>query len=128
MPHLTVHVLERDLAGREAGLIDGLTDAVVEVYGDWARDIVDIRLIGLPDGRWAIGGVPVTKSAPSVTFGIKEAAFERADGPEIVSRLISGVTDAIVSVFGEEVRSGVAVEFVGTQAGRTGIGGVLAAH
>jgi phenylpyruvate tautomerase PptA (4-oxalocrotonate tautomerase family) len=128
MPHLTVHVLERDLAGREAGLIDGLTDAVVAVYGEWAREIVDIRLIGIPAGRWAVGGVPVAKSAPSVTFGIKEAAFERADGPEILSRLISGVTDAIVSVFGEGVRSGVTVEFVGTPAGRTGIGGVLAAH
>ncbi|MEU4838997.1 tautomerase family protein [Nocardia testacea] len=128
MPHLTVHVLERDLAGREAGLIEELTDAVVEVYGEWAREIVDIRLIGLPDGRWAIGGVPVTKSSPSVTFGIKEAAFERADGPELVSRLISGVTDAIVSVFGDEVRSRVTVEFVGTPAGRTGVGGVLAAH
>ncbi|MEV3961029.1 hypothetical protein AB0M34_09055 [Nocardia sp. NPDC050193] len=89
---------------------------------------MDIRLIGIPDGRWAIGGVPVAKSAPGVTFGIREAALERADGPEIVSRLITGVTDAIVSVFGEEVRSGVTVEFVGTPAGRTGIGGVLAGH
>jgi phenylpyruvate tautomerase PptA (4-oxalocrotonate tautomerase family) len=63
-----------------------------------------------------------------VTFGIKEAAFERAEESDILSRLISGVTDAIVSVFGEGVRSGVTVEFVGTPAGRTGIGGVLAAH
>ncbi|NUS91635.1 MAG: hypothetical protein HOQ36_04370 [Nocardia sp.] len=125
MPHLTVHVLERDLAGREAGLIAGLTDTVVEVYGEWARSIVDVRLIGLPAGRWAIGGVPVAAAAPKVTFGIKEAVFERADGREVLARLVSGVTEVMVSEYGEEVRSGVTVEFVGALDGRTGVGGVL---
>ncbi|WP_328391893.1 hypothetical protein [Nocardia sp. NBC_00416] len=126
MPHLTLHVLERQLAGRETELIELLTHAVVDVYGDWARGIVDVRLIGLADGRWGIGGVPARTPAPSVTFGIKEAALRRADAQEIVARLISGITDAIVSVFGERVRSGVTVEFVGTPEGRTGVGGVLA--
>ncbi|MFD2399762.1 hypothetical protein ACFSVJ_27505 [Prauserella oleivorans] len=32
MPHLTVHALEHQLAGREDKLIAALTDAVVEVY------------------------------------------------------------------------------------------------
>ncbi|GAA2357111.1 MULTISPECIES: tautomerase family protein [Streptomyces] len=127
MPHLTVHVLESDLAGRETDLIEALTDAVVAVYGEWARDIVDVRLIGLPAGRWGIGGKPAEAPAPSVTFGIKEAAFSRPDAEEIVARLISEVTDAVVAVFGERVRSGVSVELVGTPAGRSGIGGVLVA-
>ena len=125
MPHLTVHVLESDLAGREADLIEALTDAVVAVYGEWARDIVDVRLIGLPAGRWGIGGKPAEAPAPSVTFGIKEAAFSRPGAEEIVARLISEVTGAVVAVFGERVRSGVSVELVGTPAGRSGIGGVL---
>jgi phenylpyruvate tautomerase PptA (4-oxalocrotonate tautomerase family) len=125
VPHLTVHVLEDDLVGRETELIEALTDAVVAVYGDWAREIAVVRLIGLPAQRWGIGGKPASNPAPSVTFGIKEGAFGRPDATEIVSGLVSGVTDAIVRVFGEGVRSGVNVELVGTPAGRTGIGGVV---
>jgi phenylpyruvate tautomerase PptA (4-oxalocrotonate tautomerase family) len=125
MPHLDVHVLESDLAGRETALIEKLTDAVVAVYGEWARGIAVVRLFGLPPHRWGIGGVPAQAPSPSVTFGIKEAAFGRPDAPEIVARLVSGVTDAVVDVFGERVRAGVTVDLVATQAGRTGIGGVV---
>lgn len=125
MPHLTVHALESDLAGRETELIETLTDAVVAVYGEWAREIAVVRLIGLPPSRWGIGGRPAPDAAPSVTFGIKEAAFERPDAKEIVSRLVSGVTDAVVAVLGERVRAGVTVELVGSPAGRGGIGGVV---
>ena len=125
MPHLSVHVLESDLAGRETVLIEKLTDAVVAVCGEWARSIAVVRLIGLPSHRWGIGGVPAQAPAPSITFGIKDAAFSRPDADEIVARLISGVTDAVVEVFGERVRPGVTVELVGTPAGRTGIGGVV---
>ena len=125
MPHLSVCVLESDLAGREAELIGRLTDAVVDVYGEWARAIAVVRLIGLPANRWGIGGEPARQPSPSVTFGIKEAAFSRPDAEEIVARLVSGVTDAIVDVFGERVRAGVTVELVGAPSGRTGIGGVV---
>jgi phenylpyruvate tautomerase PptA (4-oxalocrotonate tautomerase family) len=125
MPHLSVHVLESDLAGRETALIEKLTDAVVAVYGDWARSIAVVQLIGVPPNRWGVGGTPARAPAPSVTFGIKEAAFSRPDADEIVSRLVSGVTDAVVDVFGEHVRAGVTVELVGTPAGRSGIGGVV---
>lgn len=125
MPHLSVHVLESDVAGRETDLIEKLTDAVVAVYGDWARDIAVVKLIGLPPNRWGIGGKPADAPSPSVTFGIKEAAFSRPDAEQIVARLVSGVTEAIVEVFGERVRAGVTVEFVGTPAGRTGVGGVV---
>jgi hypothetical protein len=45
-------------------------DAVVSVYGEWARGSVDVRLIGVPAGRWARGGVPIETAAPSVTFGM----------------------------------------------------------
>jgi phenylpyruvate tautomerase PptA (4-oxalocrotonate tautomerase family) len=127
MPHLTVHVLEHELAGRETQLIETLTEAVVAVYGEWARDIVEVRLIGVPAGRWGIGGRPAADPAPSVTFGIKEGAFHRPDTPEIVAGLIAGVTDAIVAVCGERVRPGVSVELVGAPDGRSGIGGVVAA-
>jgi phenylpyruvate tautomerase PptA (4-oxalocrotonate tautomerase family) len=127
MPHLTVHVLESDLAGRETSLIASLTEAVVAVYGEWARELTVVQLIGLPAGRWGIGGRPAEHPAPSVTFGIKEGAFHRPDSPEIVARLIAGVTDAIASVLGDQVRPGVSVELVGTLPGRTGIGGTVAA-
>ncbi|WP_169952789.1 tautomerase family protein [Microbispora sp. H11081] len=127
MPHLSVHVLESDLVGREAALIEKLTDAVVAVYGEWARSIAVVQLIGLPPDRWGIGGIAAQAPSPSVTFGIREAAFSRPDADEIIARLISGVTDAIVEVFGERVRAGVTVELVGTPAGRTGIGGVVVA-
>lgn len=127
MPHLTVHVLEDDLVGREAELIEVLTEAVVAVYGEWAREIAVVQLIGLPPQRWGIGGRPASSPSPSVTFGIKEAAFSRPDAADIVSGLVSGVTDAIVKVFGERVRPGVNVQLVGTPAGRGGIGGVVVA-
>ncbi|RZQ61427.1 tautomerase family protein [Amycolatopsis suaedae] len=125
MPHLTVHVLESDLAGRETALIEKLTDAVVTVYGEWARGIVDVRLIGLPPGRWGIGGTPAQAPSPSVTFGIREAAFSRPDADEIVAGLVTAVTEAVVGVFGERVRSDVTVELVGSPAGRTGAGGAV---
>jgi phenylpyruvate tautomerase PptA (4-oxalocrotonate tautomerase family) len=70
MPHVTLYALEADLAGREPAAIGHLTDAVVSVYGEWARGSVDVRLIGVPAGRWARGGVPIETAAPSVTFGM----------------------------------------------------------
>ena len=128
MPHLTVVVLEDDLVGREAELIAGLTDAIVAVYGDWAREIAVVHLIGLPAHRWGIGGEQAKAPSPSVVFGIREEAFSRSDAQEIADRLVSGVTDAVVAVFGERVRSGVTVELVGSPASRTAIGGVMAAR
>ncbi|RKS76867.1 phenylpyruvate tautomerase PptA (4-oxalocrotonate tautomerase family) [Actinomadura pelletieri DSM 43383] len=125
MPHLTVYALESDLVGREAALIEKLTEAVVAVYGEWARSVAVVQLIGLPSGRWGVGGVQAEAPSPSVTFGIKEGAFSRPDAEEIIARLVSGVTDAIAAVLGERVRSGVTIEFVGTRPGRSGVGGVV---
>ncbi len=39
MPHLTARVPEAQLAGHESALITALTGAVVQVYGEWARDL-----------------------------------------------------------------------------------------
>jgi phenylpyruvate tautomerase PptA (4-oxalocrotonate tautomerase family) len=125
MPHLDVHALESDLAGREAALIGALTDAVVAVYGEWARDTVVVRLIGLPPNRWGVGGVPAQAPSPTVTFGIREAVFHRPDADDVIARLVTGVTDAVAAVVGEPVRAGVTVEFAAVPAGRTGFGGVV---
>lgn len=126
MPHLTVHALEDQLAGHEPALIASLTDAVVSVYGDWARDIAVVHLVGVPAGRWGVGGRPVEDVAPTVTFGIREAAFARPDARDLTARLVAAVTDAVAAVFGAGVRPGVTVDLVGSPDGRTAVGGVLA--
>ncbi|GGN11937.1 phenylpyruvate tautomerase PptA (4-oxalocrotonate tautomerase family) [Actinoplanes campanulatus] len=123
MPHVTLHALEEELTGREPGLIRELTDAVVSVYGDWARSSVDVRLIGVPAGRWARGGVAVATAAPSVTFGMREEVFARPDAPRVVAQLVSAFTDAVTSVFGPGCRDEVLVELVGQPTSRSGLGG-----
>ncbi|MFF5288397.1 tautomerase family protein [Paractinoplanes globisporus] len=128
MPHLTVHARETDLTGREPALIEALTDAVVDVYGEWAREIAVVLLIGVPEGRWGIGGKLAEAPAPRVTFGIRAAVFDRPDATDVLSRLTTTVTDAIASVLGAQMRPGVTVEFVGSPDGRTGVGGALVAH
>ena len=127
MPHLTARLPEAQLAGREPALIAALTDAVVEVYGDWARDIVVVHLEGVPAGRWGVGGRAVGDAAPAVTFGIREAALARPDGEEIAARLVASVTEAAVRVLGDQAREHTSVELVGTPEGRTGVGGVIVA-
>lgn len=127
MPHLTARVPEAQLAGREAALITALTDAVVEVYGEWARDLVVVHLDGIPGGRWGVGGRAADDAAPAITFGIREAALARPDGQEIAARLVAGLTDAVASVLGEQARGGTSVELVATPAGRTGLGGAISA-
>ena len=125
MPHLTVYAPEPALADREAPLIAALTGAVVEVYGEWAREHAVVLLIGVPPGRWGVGGKPAESPAPRVTFGIRAAVFDRPDATEILSRLTAGVTDAIAAVLGDHFRSAVIVEFAGTPDRHTGVGGVL---
>lgn len=126
MPHLTARVPEARLAGREAALITALTDAVAEVYGPWARDLVVVHLDGVPRGRWGIGGRAADDASPAITFGIREAALSRPDGKQLTARLVAGLTDAVARVLGEQARSGTTVELVATPEGRTGIGGSIA--
>ena len=125
MPHLSVHALESDLAGTETDLIKTLTDAVVAVYGEWARSTVVVQLIGLPPNRWGIGGAPAQTPAPRVTFGIRESVFARPDANEIVARLATEITNAIAKVLGEQVRPQTTLELIATPAGRTAIGGAV---
>jgi phenylpyruvate tautomerase PptA (4-oxalocrotonate tautomerase family) len=125
MPHLTLRAPEARLAGNEPALITALTEAVVGVYGEWARDIVVIHLDGVPRGRWGVGGKPADDAAPSVTFGIREGALTRPGGGETAARLVAAVTDAVADVLGEEVRGATSVELVGTAEGRSGLGGAI---
>ena len=97
----------------------------MQVYGEWARDLVIVHLDGIPPGRWAIGGRAADDAAPAITFGLREAALTRPDGNEIAARLVAGLTGAVVSVLGEQTRSGTTVELVATPAGRAGLGGTL---
>ena len=123
MPHVTVYALDKELAGREPILLDELTSAVVSVYGEWVRSSVDVRLMGIPTGRWARGGVPVATAAPSVTFGMREEVFARDDAARVVAQLVSAFTDAVTAVFGDDCRDDVLVELVGQPASRSGLGG-----
>jgi phenylpyruvate tautomerase PptA (4-oxalocrotonate tautomerase family) len=127
MPHLTVRAPEAQLAGREPALITVLTDAVVEVYGEWARDLVVVQLDGIPPGRWGVGGRAADDAAPAITFGIREAALTRPDGKEIAARLVAGLTDAVAGILGEQARGGTSVELIATPAGRSGLGGAISA-
>jgi phenylpyruvate tautomerase PptA (4-oxalocrotonate tautomerase family) len=123
MPHLTVHALEGDLAGREAALAQALTDSIAAVYGEWARELVTVQLIGVAVGRWAVGGRLVETASPAVTLAVREAMFARPDAEERIRQLIASLTDATASVFGEPSRARTTVELVATPAGRTGVGG-----
>ncbi|MFG1695049.1 hypothetical protein [Nonomuraea sp. NPDC049309] len=60
------------------------------LYGEWGREIAEVRLVVVPAGRWGNGGKPVGDPAPSVTFAIKEAAFSRPEADGIVAGPISG--------------------------------------
>ncbi|MEU4409086.1 hypothetical protein AB0F88_31620 [Streptosporangium sp. NPDC023963] len=125
MPHLTAHLPDARLAGNEPELVIALTEAIVGVYGEWARPLVSIRLSGVPAGRFAQGGVPVDTGA-SVTLGVRSGVFERPDAAEITARLGAALTDAITSVLGEELRPGIMVELLASPAERTFVGGALA--
>ncbi|MFI5959797.1 hypothetical protein [Cryptosporangium sp. NPDC051539] len=123
MPHVTLYALEEELAGRELSLVGELTNAVVSVYGEWARGSVDVRLIGIPAGRWARGGAVVDTAAPSVTFGMREEVFAREDAAGVVARLVAAFTDAVAAAFGDGCRDEVLVELVGQPTTRSGLGG-----
>ena len=104
MPHMTLYALEEELTRREPGLIRELTNAVVSVYGEWVRSSVDVRLIGIPAGRWARGGAMVATAAPSVTFGMREEVFAREDAARVIARRVSAFTEAVTAVFGDDCR------------------------
>ena len=126
MPHLTVHVPENRLAGAEPRLITALTEAIVGVYGEWARDLVAVRLDGVPAGRLAQGGAAVD-TCVSVTLGIRAGAFDRPDAAQLSARLGAALTDAVAAALGENIRPGTTVELVPSPPERTFIAGTAAA-
>lgn len=124
MPHLTVHLPENRLTGNEPTLVAALTDAVVDVYGEWARDLVSVRLAGVPAGRFALGGKAVDTNA-SVILGVRAGVFDRPDAAQITARLGAALTDAITRVVGDDLRAGTTVELVSSPPERTFVGGTL---
>ncbi|MEU8119086.1 hypothetical protein AB0C21_10310 [Spirillospora sp. NPDC049024] len=125
MPHLTAHLPEDKLAGRESELVTALTEAIVGVYGEWARDLATVHLSGVPAGRLAQGGKAVDTNA-SLVMGVRAAAFDRPDAPEIMASLAAGLTDAITTVLGEDFRPGTTVELVASPQERTFVAGTPA--
>ncbi|MFJ6996525.1 4-oxalocrotonate tautomerase family protein [Streptomyces sp. NPDC003090] len=125
MPHLTVHLPENRQAGNEARLVTALTDAIVDVYGEWARDLVSIRLAGVPAGRFAQGGKAVDTNA-SVVLGVRAGVYDRPDAAQITARLGTALTDAVTRVAGDDLRAGTMVELVASPPERTFVGGALA--
>lgn len=125
MPHLTVHLPENRLTGKEPELVTALTEAIVDVYGEWARDLVSIRLAGVPAGRFAQGGKAVDTNV-SVILGIRAGVFDRPDATHVTARLGAALTDAITRVLGEELLTGTMVELVASPPERTFVGGALA--
>ncbi|WP_149262891.1 hypothetical protein [Actinomadura sp. K4S16] len=125
MPHLTAHLPEDKLAGRESELVTALTEAIVGVYGEWARDLATVHLSGVPAGRLAQGGKAVDTNA-SLVMGVRAAAFDRPDAPEIMASLAAGLTDAITTVLGEDFRPGTTVELVPSPQERTFVAGIPA--
>ncbi|WP_262928409.1 tautomerase family protein [Streptomyces sp. CBMA29] len=106
-------------------LVAALTDAVVEVYGDWARDLVSVHLTGVPAGRFAQGGKAVDTMA-SVTLGVRAGLFDRPDAARMTAHLGTALTDAITRVVGDDLREGTMVELVASPPERTFVGGALA--
>ena len=122
MPHFNVHMFEEALDGEvEPATIRALTDAMVEVYGERARELVVGEIFGIPRHRWGIGGTPATEHRPTVTLHMREPALHLVDdAPE---RLIASITDAMAGVLGAEVRDHLAVTIVGIPTGRSGVAG-----
>ncbi|MEV6128639.1 hypothetical protein AB0M05_17685 [Streptomyces violaceusniger] len=127
MPHFSMHIREEALDGTvEPKLISALTDAVGAVYGEEFRRLVGVDLIGIPQHRRGIGGVPAEIDAPLVTLSMREAAYHLPEIPDAPARLVATTTDALAGVLGEGIREQVIVTIVGVPEGRTGVAGTVA--
>jgi phenylpyruvate tautomerase PptA (4-oxalocrotonate tautomerase family) len=127
MPHFSVHIRDEALDGTvEPKLISALTDAVGAVYGEEFRRLVGVDLIGIPQHRRGIGGVPAEIDAPLVTLSMREAAYHLPEIPDAPARLVATTTDALAGVLGEDIREQIIVTIVGVPDGRTGVAGTVA--
>lgn len=127
MPHLTAHVLESQLTGNESRLIEALTDAIVDVYGDWVREGVSVRLDAVPTSRWGIGGTAAGRAAPWIVFGLRASILERPDAADVVNALCVKITDAVAGVLVGCDKDAIVVELVPTPPSLTSVGGVVGA-
>lgn len=122
MPHFNVQMFEEALDGEvEPATIRALTDAIVEVYGERARELAVVEIFGIPRHRWGVGGVPATEHRPTVTLAMREPALHVID--DAPARLIASITDAMAGVLGDAVRDHLAVTIVGIPTGRSGVAG-----
>lgn len=122
MPHFNVHMFEESLDGVvEGATIRALTDAVVAVYGERARPLAVVEILGVPRSRWGIGGSPAPDHRPIVTLNMREPALHRVE--DAPARLIAAITDAMTGVLGDSVRDHLAVTIVGIPTGRSGVAG-----
>jgi phenylpyruvate tautomerase PptA (4-oxalocrotonate tautomerase family) len=123
MPHFNVQMFEETLDGEvEPATIRALTDAIVEVYGERARELAVVEIFGVPRHRWGIGGLPAAEHRPTVTLAMREPALHVVD--EAPARLIASITDAMARVLGDGVRDHLAVTIVGIPTGRSGVAGL----
>lgn len=124
MPHFHVRVHEEELDGEVEGrLVRSLTEALVKVYGERARPMAVVEILGIPGHRWGVGGVPGGVHAPVVSLHVREAALNVPGIDDAPGRLIRAITDAVAGACGESVRNRVGVQIVGVPAGRSGVGG-----
>jgi phenylpyruvate tautomerase PptA (4-oxalocrotonate tautomerase family) len=125
VPHFNVHMFEEALDGEvEPATIRALTDALVEVYGERARELAVVEILGIPRHRCGIGGTPAVEHRPTVTLHLREPAIHLVDdAPE---RLIAAITDAMARVLGDDIRAHLAVTIVGIPTGRSGVAGQVA--
>jgi len=127
MPHFSMHIREEALDGTvEPKLISALTAAGAAVYGEEFGRLVGVDLIGVPQHRRGIGGVPSETDAPLVTLSMREAAYHLPEVPDAPARLVRATTDALAGVLGEDVREQIIVTIVGVPDGRTGVAGTVA--
>ena len=122
MPHFSVHMFEESLdAEVERATIRALTDAVVAVYGERARALAVVEILGVPRSRWGIGGAPACDHRPIVTLNMREPALHMVE--DAPARLIASITDAMASVLGDAVRDHLVATIVGIPTGRSGVAG-----
>ena len=122
MPHFNVHMIEESLDGVvEGATIRALTEAVVAVYGERARSLAVVEILGVPRSRWGVGGVPAADHRPFVTLHMREPALHLVD--DAPARLIAAITDAMAGVLGDPVREHLVVTVVGIPTGRSGVAG-----
>lgn len=127
MPHFSLHIREETLDGTiEPKLISALTDVIGAVYGTEFRRLVGVELIGIPQHRRGIGGVPTEDDVPLVTLGMRESALRLPEVPDAPARLVAATTDALADVLGEDIREQIVVTIVGVPNGRSGVAGAMA--